>query len=310
MKSAILFCLLTTLLTISHWGFADQSTIPLTDWMAQTNDSLPLSAITIPGSHDSGAMYEPIAGTAKTQNLTIREQLLIGVRYLDIRLRHYEDALVVHHGAVYQHLNFDDVLVSVTDFLAAHPTETILMEVSQEYEAYNNTRSFEQTFVSYENNDLYRDFWWTHSYIPQLGEVRGKIVLLRRFAGSFWTSGGIDITSWADNAESDIYDTRNRPIHIQDYYVVKVTSNDNKWRAIKQNLNAAKNDTQETLYINFSSGYRPVLGIPNYPSVANDINARLINYFGALSGQKQHHGIIVSDFISEQLTRSELASYL
>ncbi|AJQ96025.1 phosphatidylinositol-specific phospholipase C [Gynuella sunshinyii] len=309
MKSSILLCLLT-LLTISRPGFADQDSIRLTDWMAQTDDSLPLSAMTIPGSHDSGAMYESIAGTARTQNLTISEQLHIGVRYLDIRLRHYEDALVVHHGAVYQHLNFDDVLVSVTDFLAAHPTETILMEVSEEYEAYNNTRSFEQTFVSYENNDLYRDFWWTHSYIPQLSEVRGKIVLLRRFRGSFWTSGGIDITPWADNAESDFYDTRNRPVHIQDYYVVKVTSNDNKWRAIEQNLNAAKNDTRGTLYINFSSGYRPILGIPNYPSVANDINNRLIDYFSPLTGQKQHHGIIVSDFISEQLTRTELAGYL
>ncbi|MEI8634170.1 hypothetical protein P4S72_23265 [Vibrio sp. PP-XX7] len=64
------------------------------------NDSVPLSAMTIPGTYDSGAMYEPVSGTAKTQNLSIQAQLNIGVRYLDIRLRHYNDALIVHHGSI------------------------------------------------------------------------------------------------------------------------------------------------------------------------------------------------------------------
>jgi 1-phosphatidylinositol phosphodiesterase len=280
----------------------------LTDWMSLVDDATSITDMTIPGTHDSGAMHEPISGSAKTQNLTISEQLNIGVRYLDIRLRHYEDALVVHHGAVYQHLNFDDVLTAATDFLVAHPTETILMEVSEEYEAYSNSRSFEETFVTYETNEQYSDFWWTHSYLPKLGDVRGKVVLLRRFTGSFWTSGGIDITGWSDNAEFDLYDTRNTRVHVQDFYKVNLYTNENKWNVILDNLSAAGTDTTASLFINFTSGYRSIFGLPNIPTVSNEINERLVNYFNGVSGVSS--GILVSDFISEALTKAELESYL
>ena len=92
---------------------AQNLTNDLSWWMYYVNDSTSLANLTIPGSHDSGALYEPVAGTAICQNLSIREQLDIGVRYLDIRLRQYGNALVVHHGSVYQHQNFDDVLTQV-----------------------------------------------------------------------------------------------------------------------------------------------------------------------------------------------------
>jgi 1-phosphatidylinositol phosphodiesterase len=280
----------------------------LADWMSLVDDTTPITDMTIPGTHDSGAMYEPFSGTAKTQDLGITEQLNIGVRYLDIRLRHYQDSLVVHHGSIYQHLNFDDVLIEATAFLAEHPTETIFMQVSEEYEAYNNTRTFEETFVTYETNEEYADFWWTHSYLPELGDVRGKIVLLRRFSGSFWTSGGISVTGWSDNDEFDLYDTRSTRIHIQDYYKVKSTTNNNKWGVIYENLTNASTDTTESLFINFTSGYRSIIGIPNIPSVADDINDRLVDYFDGVSGVSS--GILVSDFTSETLTKAALESYL
>ncbi|CAM3898904.1 1-phosphatidylinositol phosphodiesterase precursor [Vibrio aerogenes CECT 7868] len=280
----------------------------LSDWMNNVDDSVPLTNITIPGTHDSGATHEPVSGIAKTQNLSISDQLKIGVRYLDIRLRHYGDALVVHHGSVYQHLNFDNVLQSVTDFLSIHPSETVIMEVSQEYKPANNTRTFEQTFVQYKNRSQYSKFWWGHSYLPKLGEARGKIVLLRRFAGSFWTSGGIDISRWSDNAEFTIKDSRNTPIHVQDYYKVSASSNDNKWQAVYKNMNAAKSSNGE-MYLNFTSGYRPILGIPNIPGVANDINQRLISYFNGQNAGNHHYGVIISDFTSADLTRAELKSY-
>ena len=65
----------------------------LTDWMSAVNDSLKLSAISIPGTHDSGARYDPplLSGTAKCQDLTIREQLNAGTRFLDIRCRHIDN---------------------------------------------------------------------------------------------------------------------------------------------------------------------------------------------------------------------------
>ncbi|MGL6160328.1 phosphatidylinositol-specific phospholipase C [Microbulbifer sp.] len=272
-------------------------------------DSALLSELTIPGTHDSGAMHEPWPGTAKCQNLTIAQQLDSGVRYLDIRLRHYEDSLVVHHGSVYQHMNFDDVLTMVTAFLAAHPSETVIMQVKEEYDPHNNTRSFEQTFNSYANAPAYSSYWWRHSYIPTLGEVRGRIVLLRRFSGSFWVSGGIDVTNWADNARFTRYDTRSHAIEVQDYYNVNASTNDNKIREIGGMLNDAQADSAGSLFLNFTSGVKPVWGVPSIPAVSGDVNNWLRHYFDNVAASNAHHGVVISDFITADLVRAELRAY-
>src|SRR5436190_13544256 len=43
------------------------------NWMAPLNSGLYVSQLSIPGTHDSGARFEPVSGTAKCQNLTIAE---------------------------------------------------------------------------------------------------------------------------------------------------------------------------------------------------------------------------------------------
>lgn len=124
-------------------------TVSLPGWMGSVADNTNLAALSIPGTHDSGARTEPVSGTAKCQNLSIREQLDAGTRFLDIRCRHIGDAFAIHHGSIYQNLNFTDVLTACYSFLAANPTETIVMCVKEEYDPTNNTRTFEQTFDSY-----------------------------------------------------------------------------------------------------------------------------------------------------------------
>lgn len=277
-------------------------------WMSYASDTASLADLTIPGSHDSGALYEPIAGTATCQTLSILDQLNIGIRYLDIRLRQYGNALVVHHGAVYQNRNFDDVLGQVVSFLATHPSEVVLMEVSSEHTPANNTESYEQTFMRYVNNAAYANYWWRHSYVPRLGDVRGRIVLLRRFAGSFGVSGGIDVTGWRDNTSFTLTDTRGTNIVVQDSYQVAFGTNDNKWNAITGLLGQAAADRTGNLYLNFTSGVRSILGIPNIPSVSNDINNRLYNYFAA-APSGTHYGVVISDFVNRQTVQQQLRAY-
>lgn len=281
----------------------------LSSWMQYANDNSSIADLTIPGTHNSGATYEPLSGTAACQDMSIRAQLDIGVRYLDIRLRHYEDALIVHHGSVYQYLNFDDVLLQVTEFLAENPSEFVIMEILEEYTAENNTRSFEQTFVTYADNPSYSSYWWRHSYVPKVGDVRGKIVLMRRFSGSFSVSGGIDVRGWQDDARFTLYDTRGVGIDVQDYYKVSSSTNDNKWGEIVSQFNDAINDTSGTLFLNYTSGRSTFLGIPNITSVSNDINERLVNYFESNESESIHHGIVISDFITPEMTRAELKSF-
>ncbi len=270
--------------------------IEMNSWMSGLQDNISLSKISIPGTHDSGARVDApvVSGTAKTQDLSIAEQLNAGVRFLDIRCRHIDNAFTIHHGAIYQNLNFDDVLNACYTFLNSHPSETIIMSVKEEYDASNTTRSFEQTFDSYVQKNPSK--WDLGANIPTLGAVRGKIKLLRRFSSG--TAKGINASPWADNTTFDINNSGVQ-LKVQDYY--KVTNNDDKWNGISSLLNEAKNDTNGKLFVNFTSGYKPgIFGIPSIPTVSNNINPRLKTFF-----QTNTHGsfgIMPVDFVNAELS--------
>ncbi|RFS22720.1 phosphatidylinositol diacylglycerol-lyase [Chitinophaga silvatica] len=264
-------------------------TYSLNSWMSAVNDNTSLSALSIPGTHDSGARVEPVGGTAKCQTLSIREQLDAGTRYLDIRCRHIGDAFAIHHGSIYQNMNFTDVLTMCYDFLAANPTETIIMSVKEEYDPTNNTRSFEQTFDSY--TQLQPSKWNLGATIPNLGSVRGKIVLVRRFGASN-TPKGIDATNWADNTTFSI-NNGSANLRVQDQYVVP--DNSGKWTSITNLLSEAYSGSSSVLYLNYSSGYKSLIfGIPSITTVSNSINPQLDTYF--TNNTHGRYGVIAMDF--------------
>ncbi len=270
--------------------------IAMNSWMSGIQDNISISKISIPGTHDSGARVDApvVSGTAKTQDLSIAEQLNAGVRFLDIRCRHIDNAFAIHHGAIYQNLNFDDVLNACYAFLDSHPSETIIMSVKEEYDASNTTRSFEQTFDSYVQKNSSK--WDLGANIPTLGAVRGKIKLLRRFSSG--TTKGINASPWADNTTFDINNSGVQ-LKVQDYY--KVTNNDDKWNRISGLLNEAKNDTNGKLFVNFTSGYKPgVFGIPSIPTVSNAINPKLKTFFQ--TNTQGSYGIMPIDFVNAELS--------
>jgi 1-phosphatidylinositol phosphodiesterase len=131
------------------------------DWMASLPDSMRISELSIPGTHDTMAWcedesncnwdwYDPKIGTwfVRCQAFRLDKQLLIGIRALDIRCRHIEDEFAIHHGPI--HLDdmwFDvHVLLPVVKFLTDHPTETVLMRIQSADEPTGNTRTFSDTF--------------------------------------------------------------------------------------------------------------------------------------------------------------------
>lgn len=268
-----------------------QAVPSLNNWMSGIPNATFVSRLSIPGTHDSGALFEPFANTAKCQNIGIREQLNIGVRYLDIRCRHIGDAFTIHHGAVYQNLNFQDVINACIAFLEANPTETILMCVKEEHTPSDNTRSFEQTFNTYTQQNSSR--WDLTDGLSSLGALRGKIKLVRRF-GSTETKG-INATAWNDNTTFDIASNFGG-IRVQDIY--KVNDLASKWTAVEEVLNAAKSDATNKLYINYTSGYKPNLfTIPNITTVANYVNPKLGTYF--TNNASGRYGVIPMDFVNQ-----------
>lgn len=106
--------------------------------MRELDDDASITTLTIPGSHDAGTAYgckNPIARMyARCQYWNIESQLMMGIRFLDIRLKaDYQDQkLKVYHGPCDQQLEFDQVLATVGLFLEINPSEFIVMRITEE----------------------------------------------------------------------------------------------------------------------------------------------------------------------------------
>jgi 1-phosphatidylinositol phosphodiesterase len=262
-------------------------------WMSTIDDTANLASLSIPGTHDSAALYEPAPGTAKCQNLTLAEQVAAGVRYFDIRCRHLDDMFAIYHGPVDEQLDFDQVTQTMLDFLDAHPTETVMMSVKEESEPNGDTQSFEQTFQSYVAK--HPDRWYLGDVVPALGDVRGKIVLVRRFPATT-TPLGLDASAWADNATFTLNDP-DATLRIEDQYLV--TSTDTKWTEITSLLGEATASTGGTLYLDYTSGYESHDGVPNILDVANAINPMIDTFLDDPANAHRHLGVMAMDLITE-----------
>jgi hypothetical protein len=164
-----------------------QELLKISNWMSYINDNILLSQLSIPGTHDScahfgGSLYE-------CQHLRLNEQLVLGIRFVDIRCRHFRNNFTIHHEGKYQNMNFTDVLQICKDFLLINPGECIIMRIKKEYKdgEVENTRDFKETFNEYYNN--FSDIFYKQTFsmffskpeIPILKDVRGKIWVISQF---------------------------------------------------------------------------------------------------------------------------------
>ncbi|MFG3409014.1 phosphatidylinositol-specific phospholipase C [Streptomyces sp. NPDC048142] len=166
------------------------------DWMAALPDGTALQRLTIPGTHDSGARFG--GPWSECQNTTIAQQLESGIRFLDVRCRLIEGSFAIHHGASFQNMMFGDVLVACWNFLARHPSETVLMRVKQEYSSESDA-AFRAVFDDYLDTRGWRPLFRLDPTLPGLGGARGKVVLLA-------DNGGLPGVRYGDPALFDIQD--------------------------------------------------------------------------------------------------------
>ncbi len=182
-------------------------------WMSHVDDDKYLDELSIPGTHDSGTCSvdndtEPQSSQVKCQQDYIPTQLLEGIRYFDIRLGKGNDPGICH-GDFYlfkkdgYYLHLSDVIGYFKTFLSENPREALIMLASRgNDEATDDSVTTAFAKVMADNPDLF----YTSSRVPTLGEVRGKIVLLRRFrldgdsvSGHTW---GLDLTEWDDKIKA------------------------------------------------------------------------------------------------------------
>ncbi|KAI1873896.1 uncharacterized protein JN550_003165 [Neoarthrinium moseri] len=226
-------------------------------WMTYLPSDTRISRLTIPGTHDSGAMSRiPFVGCQMT---TIRQQLESGIRYFDLRggygLRGEYTYPVVHHNVVpilvktlgsnlydipswFDGLKVEDVFNTFYQFLKDNPGEGLIVQIKRDELDIENKLHDDEILIQFAN-DIWAltqkeeagGCWIVESgKIPTLKELRGKIQLVRRFVEGMVVpdqrpeqrkkSYGVPVLlQWQDNAK----DTALRPtngvnVRLQDYF--------------------------------------------------------------------------------------------
>ncbi|OHT13695.1 1-phosphatidylinositol phosphodiesterase [Tritrichomonas foetus] len=261
------------------------------DWMANLDNSKRLSELSIPGTHETCARHG--GALTECQSLSLMDQLKAGIRFIDIRCRHINDVFTIHHGKVYQQINFGGGVRDVCiEFLKENPTEFILMLVKPEHTEKDCTRSFCETMQTYINYN--EDYFYLNEGNPKVEDVRGKIVLIRRFQSDINPMGN-DI-SFVDNAI--FTSTTSIVARVQDcYHVNTLFDREKKWGHVKQILEESREDKDKnTFYLNYGSGASSGC----YPySVAEYTTPKIGSYLKESLEEKVHCGVLLVDFFEK-----------
>ncbi|MFF5075842.1 phosphatidylinositol-specific phospholipase C [Actinoplanes sp. NPDC000266] len=235
------------------------------DWMAPLADATSLAALSLPGTHETMSIHGGIL-TQTQENYgdsggTLARQLTAGIRMIDIRARvNTGNTFTIHHGAVYQNANFDDVLTALAAFLAAHPRESVVLRLKQECTGELGSctdvagqRGFADIFDSYVSRN--QNLFWAPSVsrsagaaTPTLGEIRGRVVLAvvnGPRGGPVERYGLAQFAGWDDGSSTYVQD---------EYTVPNVGAIATKRDQVRRFLDATRAADPALMYVNFGSG--------------------------------------------------------
>lgn len=282
-------------------------------WMSEISDETPLSALSVPGTHDSCTQYVGMSYIFQCQDTDVLTQLEHGYRYLDLRLvigeKDGEPVLVIKHNFAScrkdrswfsGELSLADVLADVYRFLEEHPTETVILCMKAE----NDEDDIGQIqSLLYQEIDKNQELWYLRNEIPAMSEVRGKAVLATRFEDVLGV--GEERTGlffgWTDQGERDVVDipyvlsmiNDSQALWVQDRYNYNIAD---KLDAVYDDLGNCQAD-ENTFSLNFTStSGSGKIGHPK--KYAREINRELVAYDWR---KGTCYGVIVVDFATEEL---------
>lgn len=221
----------TTVYLPAHSFLAVLSSTHLPSWMSPLHDDLALSSLSIPGTHNSPTCYFALP-SVRCQVASVRSQLDNGVRFLDVRVSAESgtDRMPLVHSAFPVSLAgtryLHEFLAECYAFLDENPRECLVVSLKRE----GTGRAGDEGMSRYlRDGYIARDpeRWFTASHVPRLREVRGRIVLVRRFTvdekvraengGEF----GVDAESWPDNcADGTTSGPPGGQVRVQDFYEI------------------------------------------------------------------------------------------
>lgn len=174
---------------------SDPATLPYADWMSYFTDFRVADLPMLPASHDSGAAKvsesEDWLGLvawlyAQTQTNSIMNQLLLGVRLLDLRLWvtfdefDLDDSIYLSH-TFRSNLTLANTLAQVRQFLVEHPTEFVVLMTRIDAQHQLRTESErKQKFVESFFVDAGIDFANVSDSLTTVtvGDLAGKVVVM------------------------------------------------------------------------------------------------------------------------------------
>jgi len=265
---------------------------PMSCWMealTPTQRKLPLSQLTLPGTHDSGTSTTSsiAAPKAKTQDWTIREQLQNGIRVFDIRVKvktHMFDdpTLIIAHGEADMDISYDDVLDAFAAFLL-NSKECIVMQCNQEsVVAGKFDDALFDSLITKKNSNHSKLFYFPDSAnddsgrlpVPSIDDAEGKVVLLRRYPGT----GGISLTDWPDdNAQVFEGYMRSNTFYVQDYSGDDIES---KKTHFQEAFHYATVPDQKLWLLNFNSIAVWLMSTGTIHTYSDVMNEWLLEYVG------------------------------
>ena len=157
-------------------------------WMKSLADSRLVADLSLPGSHDActadGWYYKDLGklaeASAKTQDLTIREQLKVGMRVFDLRPERMHDGtsyvLRCSHGIMYTKLLVSDFFQQLKEFLAANPSEFCLLTV--DLSATTDKAAWGKEFTELVSSAEFRSMFADFKPRLTVGEMRGHVLML------------------------------------------------------------------------------------------------------------------------------------
>ncbi|KAL2885214.1 1-phosphatidylinositol phosphodiesterase [Ceratocystis lukuohia] len=274
-------------------------------WMSNIDDSKSLSSLAIPGTHNSVTNSLTGSLTSKlvqTQNVPLEQQLIGGIRYIDITCKVTKKGFMVYHGLSETASSFGNVLTTIFDFLDLHRSETVILRI-QMGGVHKSSKSFIDSLQYYLTpgselgnravNRVYSKGDDHITTIPTLGELRGKVFILEDFKT---TSPGRYGLPWT----TDTVSSYSRKFSASTLFM------DSKWDDIKSHLREAPSDSSTKLRITHTTasfGVSPInFAARNAPKVG--MNKHLGDYLSDERGAC--FGIVVIDFPGQKLVKQIL----
>ena len=307
------------------YKFGTTTTARTSSWMSCIPNNIFYRMLSIPGSHDAATSSASSLG--KTQNKTIAEQLLLGVRAFDLRPSGKDpNNLELMHASIGTGVTLSAAINDMKTYLASHPSECLFAFIHCEEPTTGSVLESEKITWSNSVYSLVKaavDGGYALEALTsgtKFENCRGKIIFIYRddLTGENQTYNAGKI-AWSDNiartvylrdtngnemtdfkvSYQDIYNTdakEESTSGLSEYFQQKggVTSTTQKINMVKKYIDFADQCTERMLILNFASYAGGILTSAgdNASSIMPTVNQYIVS-------KHERVGIIFSDFVDQ-----------